>query len=82
VVIDNEKCTGCQLYVKACPWNIPKFNVETKKVYKCDFCYSRLKDGLSPACIEVCPVGALKFGDREDCSKKPKLRKSTFYGEV
>jgi Fe-S-cluster-containing dehydrogenase component len=82
VVIDHEKCTGCQLCVKACPWNIPKFSIETKKVYKCDFCYSRLKDGLSPACVEVCPVGALKFGDREELLKEVKAEKKYIYGEV
>jgi formate dehydrogenase iron-sulfur subunit len=82
VVIDHEKCTGCQLCIKACPWNIPKFSIETKKVYKCDFCYSRLNDGLSPACVEVCPVGALKFGDREELLKEAKAEKKYIYGEV
>lgn len=82
VIIDHEKCTGCRLCVKACPWNIPKFNLETKKVYKCDFCYSRLKNDLLPACSEACPTEALKFGDREELLKEAKAEKKYIYGEV
>lgn len=82
VVIDHEKCTGCQLCVKACPWSIPKFSIETKKVYKCDLCYSRIQDGLSPACVEICPTEALKFGDRDELLKEAKAKKKYIYGEV
>ena len=30
---------------------------------KCTFCLHRTRDGLMPACLEVCPVGARKFGN-------------------
>ena len=30
---------------------------------KCTFCLHRTREGKMPACLEVCPVGARKFGD-------------------
>ena len=33
---------------------------------KCTFCVQRVDKGLEPACVDVCPVKALVFGDIED----------------
>jgi Fe-S-cluster-containing dehydrogenase component len=33
---------------------------------KCTFCLHRTREGKLPACLEVCPMGARKFGDVED----------------
>ena len=33
---------------------------------KCTFCVHRVDKGLEPACVDVCPVRALHFGDIED----------------
>ena len=35
-------------------------------VEKCTFCVQRVRDGRYPACVEVCPVGARKFGNLLD----------------
>ncbi|MFC1707915.1 4Fe-4S dicluster domain-containing protein [Planctomycetota bacterium] len=35
-------------------------------VEKCTFCIQRVRDGRYPACVEICPVGARKFGNLLD----------------
>ena len=35
-------------------------------VEKCTFCVQRVRNGRYPACVEVCPVGARKFGNLYD----------------
>jgi molybdopterin-containing oxidoreductase family iron-sulfur binding subunit len=35
-------------------------------VEKCTFCIQRVRNGRYPACVEVCPVGARKFGNLLD----------------
>jgi len=62
----QENCIGCQYCVTGCPFNIPKFNPTTKKVYKCTLCSDRVSAGLEPACIKSCPTGCLHFGSKED----------------
>ena len=45
VDFQQENCIGCQYCVTGCPFNIPKFNPETKKVYKCTLCSDRVGAG-------------------------------------
>jgi formate dehydrogenase iron-sulfur subunit len=66
VDFNQANCIGCQYCVTGCPFNIPKFNSATKKVYKCTLCSDRVGAGLEPACIKACPTGCLHFGSKED----------------
>ena len=66
VDFQQENCIGCQYCVSGCPFNIPKFNPETKKVFKCTLCSDRVGAGLEPACIKACPTGCLHFGTKDD----------------
>ena len=66
VDFQQENCIGCEFCVSGCPFNIPKFNSFSKKVYKCTLCSDRVGQGLEPACIKACPTGCLKFGSKDD----------------
>ncbi|UCD76586.1 MAG: 4Fe-4S dicluster domain-containing protein [Phycisphaerales bacterium] len=48
---------------------------------KCTYCLHRTREGRMPACLEVCPVGARKFGDVLDPDSEVTqiLRKKRIY---
>lgn len=73
VLVDETYCIGCSYCIQACPYGARYINPIKKVVDKCTFCYHRIKDGLQPACVEVCPTDARIFGDLRD--KKGKLVK-------
>ncbi len=54
-VIDEKKCTGCQVCMAACPCNPPmiRYNPAKNVCFKCDLC------GGDPQCVKFCPMGAL-----------------------
>ncbi len=56
-VIDEEKCIGCGACVQACPWHMPRIDVETKKSTKCINCGT---------CVAGCPTSALRMIPWED----------------
>ena len=66
VDFQEANCIGCGYCITGCPFNIPKLNHHTKKVYKCTLCADRVSEGLEPACIKACPTGCLHFGTKED----------------
>jgi molybdopterin-containing oxidoreductase family iron-sulfur binding subunit len=42
-------------------------------VEKCTFCIQRVRKGRYPACVEICPVGARKFGNLLDDSSEMRV---------
>lgn len=70
VALDPDRCIGCKDCIPACPFNIPRFNEATKKIYKCDLCLSRLRSNKPPACVLSCPTGALTIGPRNEMIEK------------
>jgi formate dehydrogenase iron-sulfur subunit len=74
VDFQQENCIGCQYCVTGCPFDIPKFNKETKKVHKCTLCSDRVGAGLQPACIKACPTGCLQFGSKDDMKHRAEGR--------
>jgi len=63
VLIDSERCIGCRYCIQACPYGARYLDPRTKTADKCSFCYHRVRQGLLPACVEVCPTQARIFGD-------------------
>ncbi|MFP4315837.1 MAG: 4Fe-4S dicluster domain-containing protein [Desulfovibrionales bacterium] len=58
----------------ACPYDIPRLDPATGLMSKCTMCIDRVKNGLLPACVQVCPTNAMNFGDREDMIKMAEER--------
>jgi len=75
--IFTEAVTGAVIYTantralnaaeirESCPYDIPR-RAEDGTLAKCDMCSDRVENGLAPACVEVCPTGAMNFGDRDE----------------
>jgi tetrathionate reductase subunit B len=63
VLIDSDRCIGCRYCIQACPYGARYLDPRTKTADKCSFCYHRVRQGLLPACVEVCPTQARIFGD-------------------
>jgi len=74
VDFQQDNCIGCGYCISGCPFDIPKFHPNTKKVYKCTLCSDRVGQGLEPACIKACPTGCLKFGTKSDMVQIAGLR--------
>jgi tetrathionate reductase subunit B len=63
VLIDKNRCIGCRYCIQACPYGARYLDPRTRTADKCTFCYHRVRRGLLPACVEVCPTQARIFGD-------------------
>ena len=63
VLIDIDLCIGCKECIEACPFGVPQFDPEQGIVGMCNLCAHRLDQGLQPACVELCPTEAIKFGE-------------------
>ena len=66
VDFNQESCIGCQYCVTGCPFDIPRFDPNTRKVSKCNMCVDRVEAGLEPACVKTCPTNAISWGSKHD----------------
>jgi len=57
VHLNENICIGCHSCLMVCPFGVPKFL--DGKMAKCHFCTERVDRGLAPACVRICPTGAL-----------------------
>ncbi len=92
VYIDPGRCIGCRYCVEACPFGVPQFNeaegwgehAPPNVTRKCDGCFEFIQQGKIPACVEVCPADALRFGERNEMVAEAQRRASskglTIYG--
>ena len=66
VLVDHDRCVGCAYCIQGCPYSVRFLNPVTKTADKCTWCYHRVRKGLLPACVNVCPVQARRFGALDD----------------
>jgi len=66
VDFDKASCIGCKACIAACPYDAIFINPDDHSAEKCNLCSHRLDAGLEPACVTVCPTGAIVVGDLDD----------------
>jgi Fe-S-cluster-containing dehydrogenase component len=66
VVMDDERCTGCQACLEACPYDAIDFDPQKGVAQKCNLCHHRVDHGLIPACADnVCLAHCIDFAERK-----------------
>jgi len=68
-VVDPERCTGCGICLRACPWEMITFDPESRKASKCHLCQGK------PKCVAACPSGALRYVSWYDLTGRIPLRR-------
>lgn len=80
VDLDRDACIGCRACMQGCPYDAIYLNEDTGSAEKCHFCAHRVEKGLEPACVVVCPEGAIIPGDLHDPSSRIAKMVSEFQG--
>jgi len=71
VILDYERCTGCQLCINECPYHAISFDEDRKTAAKCNLCHHRVDNGLYPACADnICLAHCIYFGDPVEIEQK------------
>lgn len=67
IILDRMLCRGCQTRncILGCPYGGMLATGEGVGVAKCDLCAARRKQGDLPACVEMCPCGAINYVERD-----------------
>ncbi|WP_300614609.1 4Fe-4S dicluster domain-containing protein [Dokdonella sp.] len=72
VLVDEDKCIGCQLCAWACPYGAREISIRKGTMQKCTLCVDRIynetldEEDRQPACVKACPTRARHFGDLGD----------------
>ena len=72
VLVDADKCMGCNYCAWACPYGARELDQDAGTMRKCTLCVDRIYDerlpeaDRQPACVLACPTHARSFGDYDD----------------
>jgi sulfite dehydrogenase (quinone) subunit SoeB len=72
VLVDADRCMGCNLCAWACPYGARELDEHAGTMKKCTLCVDRIYDEQlpeaerQPACVLACPTHARMFGDFDD----------------
>jgi Fe-S-cluster-containing dehydrogenase component len=72
VLVDQDKCMGCNYCAWACPYGARELDEVSGTMKKCTLCVDRIYDEQlaeaerQPACVLTCPTSARLFGDFDD----------------
>ncbi|THB68588.1 MAG: 4Fe-4S dicluster domain-containing protein [Desulfovibrio sp.] len=71
VLLEPALCEGCETKncLLACPYGGIFMTMMTEAMVKCDLCLSRRAVGLGPACVEMCPCGAMFYADPDEIAE-------------
>ena len=62
VVMDYNRCTGCQACIAECPYDAIAYDHHRNIASKCNLCHHRIDNGLIPACADnVCLAHCIIF---------------------
>ena len=66
VIFDPVKVKGNKALVDACPYGVVYWNEELQMPQKCTGCAHLVDNEILPHCVDLCGVGALRFGEEEE----------------
>jgi Fe-S-cluster-containing dehydrogenase component len=76
VLVDQDKCMGCNLCSWACPYGARELDRDSGTMKKCTLCVDRIdnqelpEEERQPACVLACPTHARHYGDFADPGSK------------
>lgn len=70
-VVDPDRCLGCRLCQRACPWGMIVFDEERQQATKCFLCHGK------PKCVAACPAAALRFVPWHDLTREAGAKQAT-----
>ena len=66
VLCDEERCSGTQECIRACPYKKIYFNAARQVSQHCIGCFPRIEKGVAPACARQCAGRAVFVGFMDD----------------
>jgi carbon-monoxide dehydrogenase iron sulfur subunit len=82
VEVNARKCIACGMCAMVCPFDVisyyasPDAPEKFTVAIKCNHCIDRQRQAMIPACVDVCKVGALAFGEINELVKSARTRYS------